>query len=68
MLSHLKIENVAVIEKAEIGFENGLNIKFSGYTSEAGLKVYSQSIKAGTMVDLGSSITVSFMTENIMID
>ena len=26
MLSDLKIENVAVIEKAEIGFENGLNI------------------------------------------
>ena len=26
MLSHLKIENVAVIEKAEIGFESGLNI------------------------------------------
>ena len=26
MLSNLKIENVAVIEKSDISFENGLNI------------------------------------------
>ncbi len=48
--------------------EHGLNIVFSGHTGEAGVKAFSQSVEKGTKVDLGSSVTVSFMSENIMID
>ncbi len=44
MLSHLKIENVAVIEKAEIGFEDGLNI-MTGETG-AGKSIVIDSINA----------------------
>ncbi len=51
-----------------VAIEHGLNIIFSGHTNEAGIKVYSQSVEKNTQVDLGSSITVSFMSENIMID
>lgn len=44
MLSELKIENVAVIEKAEISFENGLNI-LTGETG-AGKSIIIDSINA----------------------
>ncbi|MBE6773172.1 MAG: DNA repair protein RecN [Ruminococcaceae bacterium] len=44
MLSELKIENVAVIEKAEINFENGLNI-MTGETG-AGKSIVIDSINA----------------------
>ncbi|MBQ7294878.1 MAG: PASTA domain-containing protein [Clostridia bacterium] len=48
--------------------EYGINIKFSGPTDEAGVKAYNQSVEKGTQIDLGSSITVSFKSENIMTD
>ena len=44
MLSQLKIENVAVIEKADISFENGLNI-LTGETG-AGKSMVIDSINA----------------------
>ncbi len=48
--------------------ECGINVIFSGPTEEAGVKAYNQSVDEGTKIDLGSSITVSFKSENIMID
>lgn len=48
--------------------DHGINIIFSGPTEEAGVKAYNQSVDAGAKVDLGSSITVSFKSENIMTD
>jgi stage V sporulation protein D (sporulation-specific penicillin-binding protein) len=45
-----------------------LNIVFSGPTKEAGVKAYAQSIAKGVKVDIGSSITVSFKSENIITD
>ncbi|MBR2893384.1 MAG: PASTA domain-containing protein, partial [Clostridia bacterium] len=48
--------------------ECGINIKFSGPTDEAGVKAFDQSVEKGTKIDLGSSITVSFKSENIMTD
>lgn len=48
--------------------EYGINVIFSGPTEEAGVKAYNQSVEPGTKIDLGSTITVSFKSENIMID
>ena len=45
-----------------------LNIVFSGPTKEAGVKAYAQSIAKGIEVDMGSSVTVSFKSENIITD
>ena len=45
-----------------------LNVVFSGPTSEAGVKAYTQSIAKGAEVDMGSSITVTFKLENIIMD
>ncbi len=51
-----------------LAVERGINIIFSGPTEEAGVKAYDQSVDKDTKVDLGSSITVSFKSENIMTD
>lgn len=59
---------MTVSQANAVAIEHGLNIIFSGHTNEAGVKAFSQSVKKDTKVDLGSSITVSFMSENIMID
>lgn len=48
--------------------ENGINIVFSGPTNEAGVKAYSQSVAAGAVLELGSSVTVNFKSENIITD
>ena len=48
--------------------ESYLNVVFSGPTKEAGVKAYAQSIVKGAEVDIGSSITVNFKSENIMTD
>lgn len=48
--------------------EYNLNIVFSGPTGEAGVKAYAQSIAKGAEVDMGSSVTVTFKMENIIID
>ena len=48
--------------------EHNLNVTFSGPTKEAGVKAYAQSIAKGVKVDIGSNITVSFKSENIIID
>ncbi len=45
-----------------------LNIVFSGPTKEAGVKAYAQSIAKGVEVDMGSSITVNFKSDNIIMD
>lgn len=45
-----------------------LNVVFSGPTKEAGVKAYAQSIAKGIEVDIGSSITVNFKSENITTD
>ena len=45
-----------------------LNVVFSGPTKETGVKAYAQSIAKGAEVDMGSSITVSFKSENITTD
>ena len=45
-----------------------LNIVFSGPTKEAGVKAYAQSIAKGVEVDMGSSITVTFKSDNIIMD
>ncbi len=45
-----------------------LNVVFSGPTKEAGVKAYAQSIAKGVKVDIGSSITVNFKSENIITD
>ncbi len=45
-----------------------LNVVFSGPTKEAGVKAYAQSIAKGVKVDIGSSITVNFKSENITTD
>ena len=45
-----------------------LNVTFSGPTKEAGVKAYAQSIAKNVKVDIGSNITVSFKSENIIID
>ena len=51
-----------------VAAEHGINIIFSGPTDEAGVKAYNQSVEKDTKIDLGSSITVSFKSENIMTD
>lgn len=48
--------------------EHCLNVIFSGPTNEAGVKAYTQSINKGAEVDLGSSVTVTFKLENIIMD
>lgn len=48
--------------------ESYLNVVFSGPTKEAGVKAYAQSIVKGAEVDIGSSITVNFKSENILTD
>ena len=48
--------------------EYNLNIVFSGPTGEVGVKAYAQSIAKGAEVDMGSSVTVTFKMENIIID
>ena len=45
-----------------------LNVVFSGPTKEAGVKAYAQSIAKGIEVDMGSSITVTFKSDNIIMD
>ena len=45
-----------------------LNIVFSGPTKEAGVKAYAQSIAKGIEVEMGSSITVTFKSDNIIMD
>ena len=45
-----------------------LNVIFSGPTYEGGVKAYAQSIAKDIKVDIGSSITVSFKSDNIAID
>ena len=45
-----------------------LNIVFSGPTKEAGVKAYAQSIAKGVEVEMGSSITVTFKSDNIIMD
>ena len=45
-----------------------LNVIFSGPTNETGVKAYAQSIAKDIKVDIGSSITVSFKSDNIAID
>ena len=45
-----------------------LNVVFSGPTNEAGVKAYAQSIAKGAEVDMGSSVTVTFKLENIIMD
>lgn len=42
----------------------GINISFSGNTTSAELKSYSQSIEAGTQVSAGEVVTVNFRDEN----
>jgi stage V sporulation protein D (sporulation-specific penicillin-binding protein) len=48
--------------------EHCLNVIFSGPTNEAGVKAYTQSINKGAEVDIGSSVTVTFKLENIIMD
>lgn len=57
-----------VSEVNSLAAQNGINVIFSGPTEEAGVKAYNQSVDPGTKIDLGTSITVSFKSENIMID
>ena len=45
-----------------------LNVIFSGPTKESGVKAYAQSIAKDIKVDIGSSITVSFKSDNITTD
>jgi stage V sporulation protein D (sporulation-specific penicillin-binding protein) len=45
-----------------------LNVIFSGPTNETGVKAYAQSIAKDIKVDIGSSITVNFKSDNIAID
>ncbi|MBO5937489.1 MAG: PASTA domain-containing protein [Clostridia bacterium] len=45
-----------------------LNIVFSGPTNEAGVKAYAQSVAKGAKVDMGSSVTVTFKSDNIIMD
>lgn len=59
---------MTVSQVNSLAVENGINIIFSGPTEEAGVKAYSQSVDEGAQIDLGSSITVSFKSENIMTD
>lgn len=51
-----------------IAVSAGLNVTFSGPTSTAGAKAYSQDIAKGTKVEAGSKVTVYFRTDNIAID
>jgi beta-lactam-binding protein with PASTA domain len=48
--------------------EYNLNVIFSGPTKEAGVKAYAQSIAKGAEVEIGSSVTVTFKSENIITD
>ncbi len=57
-----------VSEVNSLAAQHGINVIFSGPTEEAGVKAYNQSVDPDTKIDLGSSITVSFKSENIMID
>ncbi len=59
---------LTVSQVNSLAAEHGINVIFSGPTEEAGVKAYSQSVDEGTKVDLGSTITVSFKSENIMTD
>lgn len=59
---------MTVSQANAVAIENGLNISFSGPTDEAGVKAYGQSVEKNTKVDMGTSITVLFKSENIMID
>ncbi len=45
-----------------------LNVVFSGPTKESGVKAYAQSIAKDIKVDIGSSITVTFKSDNITTD
>ena len=47
----------------KIAAESGINIEFSGNTTSADIKSYSQSIKMGEQVPIGQIITVYFQNE-----
>ncbi len=51
-------------EANRIAGSSGVNIEFSGNTSSAGLKAYSQSIAAGETVEAGTIVTVYFRDES----
>ncbi len=48
----------------QIAAESGLNVKFTGNTSAAGIKAVRQSVKPGTSVSRGTIVTVYFIDEN----
>ena len=59
---------LTVSEVNALAGEYCLNIVFSGPTNEAGVKAYAQSVAKGVKVDMGSSVTVTFKSDNIIMD
>ena len=54
---------LSVTDVNRIAAEAGINVEFSGNTTSAEIKSYSQSIKAGESVPVGQIVTVSFQNE-----
>ena len=55
--------NLTAAEVNQIATESGINVEFSGNTTSADVKSYSQSVNAGESVAVGRIVTVYFRDE-----
>lgn len=58
--------NMTATEVNKIAASSGINVEFSGNTSEASIKSYRQSIEAGQSVSAGTIVTVYFRDDSVV--